>query len=74
MVKEVIVVRVERAEEEHCNEYWRKKDFAMGHVIDHPIEPGAESHDLLRCTHTVVEKQQKSREGISNRVGMAVQI
>ncbi len=74
MFKEVIVARVERVEEEHHNEYWRKKDIAMGHVVNHPIKPGAKSHNLLRRAHTVVEKQQKSHEGVSNQVGTTMLI
>ena len=56
LFKEGIIVRVERVEEEHHNEHWKKKDLAKSHVVDHPIKPGAKSHNLLRRAHTVVEK------------------
>jgi hypothetical protein len=72
LLQQVIVARMEQTEEKHDHENWRNDNFALSHIVHHPIKMGAESHNLLQLSHAVIEEWQEGCEGICNRVRAAM--
>jgi hypothetical protein len=65
---------MEQTKEKHDYENGRNDNFASSHIVHHPAKAGAESHNLFRLTHAVIEEGQEGREGVYDRVRAAMLI